>query len=230
MCFICATDGPPGANEPTGRALAEDGVRTDPTADWVEVDDHQKDIAELFAEQQHRWSGAISGDAIRAQRFDRTVRARFKIRVGLTSYEQRELDEREERRQKQKRRASLRREAVEQIRADHREREGRVHDAKARHELRVLETATRISETKRRRNGAGHYADPSKLDRARELRAAGMSLRQIARETGLHKETIRSHTQWIGQSEAMAMTHKRWKAEGRPVVPPWQRSHEAAAE
>src|SRR5271166_2091291 len=223
MCFLCATDGPPLTTEPTGGALSEDGTCSDPTAGWVEVDEFQVDIMELFAEQQVLHQRAIAGDAYYAQRFDRTVRARVERRDGLTSYEQRELEEREERGRQKKRRASLRREALGRVHADRRERERRVHAAQVKHERRVRETTDRIRETKKRRNGAGHYADPLKLVRACEMRAAGASLRQIARETGLHKETVRSHTQWTGQSEAMVMTHKRWKAEGRPVVPPWQR-------
>ncbi len=50
LCFICATDGPPGTHTPTGGALTEDQVAPDPTAGWTELSEEQSEILDLFAE------------------------------------------------------------------------------------------------------------------------------------------------------------------------------------
>lgn len=52
-----------------------------------------------------------------------------------------------------------------------------------------------------------NHAAPEKLERARELRDAGLSLRAIAKLTGLHKETVRAHVQIIGRPQAMHNFH-----------------------
>src|SRR5580692_2688983 len=191
-CFLCATDGQPNRHAPTGGALAEDAVRSDPTADWWEPSEEQTEIADLFDEVQTRYHGAIRVDAIVASRFDRSVRSYLKRRDGLTSYEQRELEEREDRRRTKRARAALRREAVAGVRRERQERESRERSQREKHERRVAAYADRVEATKIRRNGGGNYADPMKLETARRMRLEGASLRRIAAATGLHRETVRA--------------------------------------
>jgi hypothetical protein len=68
MCFLCATDGPPGETSRTGGAMAEGETRADPTADWWDPSDRQIEIAELFVEAQC----AASTKATLANPFERT--------------------------------------------------------------------------------------------------------------------------------------------------------------
>jgi hypothetical protein len=218
MCFLCATDGPPGEWSPTGRATV--GERA--TYDFLTEAEEERlaDVQDIFAEAQAIHWPAIRLDAISAQRFNRSVRARSKIREGLTSYEQRELDKREERRRLKRRQIRLHREAVKLVRDKRLERERQSERASGRHQRQV---AT-YEENKRRRNGAGYYANAEKILQAQTLRVAGWSLRAIAKKTGMHKDTVRLHVRWVGRHEAMVLTHQRWKEEGRPVLPPWRRA------
>ncbi len=66
------------------------------------------------------------------------------------------------------------------------------------------------------------WTSPSKIRRARELQAQGHNLRAISRETGLSLETVRKFVQKLSRSEGLKRYHARRKAEGRPILPPWQ--------
>lgn len=80
--------------------------------------------------------------------------------------------------------------------------------------------AAKVSVTRKRRGGAGRYADTEKVALARKLRAEGKSLRAIAKETGLSKCTVQSYVAPIDRAEAVRLMHERLKSEGRPNVPP----------
>lgn len=83
--------------------------------------------------------------------------------------------------------------------------------------------AKKITAVRSLRNGAGNYAGLAKIDEARRLRESGLSLRAIARETGLSKATVTAYVKRIDRSDALKNFHARRKADGRPIVPPWQK-------
>jgi len=58
-----------------------------------------------------------------------------------------------------------------------------------------------------------NFADPKKIEEAARLRSQGVSLRQISKLTGLHRETIVTHTGRgvVSRSEAMTIYHARRK-------------------
>jgi len=75
LCFLCATDGPPGDRSTTGRAVAEDAAAPDPTAGWnEELSEDQIAILELFAEasvlsERGRVRAALFADALTVVRY-----------------------------------------------------------------------------------------------------------------------------------------------------------------
>lgn len=198
MCFLCAVDGPPGSREQTFGALHEDGVRSDPTIDWFDCEDRQREVAELFEEQQFRFARAIGADHYRAQRFKTGTRATRYHRepvpsdLGPTAAQ---LAARVRRKQKQQ---------------------------------APIAYAAAMADSKSRRNGGGHYLCDDAIARVRELRAQGRSIREIARETGVSRDTVMKYAQWVDRSDAMERKHARWRAEGMPVLPPWRKRTKAA--
>lgn len=56
-----------------------------------------------------------------------------------------------------------------------------------------------------------NFANPKKIEEAARLRSQGLSLRQIASITGLHRETIITHTGRISRSDSMRIYHARRK-------------------
>jgi hypothetical protein len=56
-----------------------------------------------------------------------------------------------------------------------------------------------------------NFADPQKIEEASRLRSQGWSLRQISKETGLHRETIIAYTGKITRSDSMRIYHARRK-------------------
>jgi RNA polymerase sigma factor FliA len=58
-----------------------------------------------------------------------------------------------------------------------------------------------------------NFADPKKIEEAARLRSQGVSLRQVSKLTGLHRETIVTHTGRgvVSRSEAMTIYHARRK-------------------
>jgi len=56
-----------------------------------------------------------------------------------------------------------------------------------------------------------NFSDPKRLDEAARLRNQGFSLRQISKMTGLHRETVITHTGKISRSDSMKIYHSRRK-------------------
>lgn len=58
-----------------------------------------------------------------------------------------------------------------------------------------------------------NFADPKRLEEAARLRTQGVSLRQVSKLTGLHRETILTHTGRgvVSRSESMKIYHARRK-------------------
>ncbi len=191
LCFLCATDGPPGSYSPTIGAVDED---SDARHIWPEMSEPDEErrvfVLEEFAEHQMAWTHAIHMQHFCSQRFEQPVPplglrlARRGSATGLLWEFQ------------------------------------RIIAASAGHSAHVEHVASVI----RRRGGTGHYADPASVERAIELRRQGMSLRTIASETGLNRGTVRAYVPVVTRSEAMRAMHVRLRAEGRPLLPPWQRN------
>jgi hypothetical protein len=83
--------------------------------------------------------------------------------------------------------------------------------------------AAKVAVTRVKRNGAGRYAPPEKIAEARRMREEGASLREIAKATGLSKPTVMEYVPRLSRSEGLKRHHERRKAEGRPILPPWQK-------
>jgi len=56
------------------------------------------------------------------------------------------------------------------------------------------------------------------------LYSEGKSLRDIEKITGMHRSTIAKFVPSRSKSDAMRFKHQTWKAEGRPILPPWELS------
>jgi hypothetical protein len=213
MCFLCATDGPPGDHTPTGSALAE-GLDARREAWAVSDADFERRVEILgeFDSHQAHWARAIGQAHYRSQRFvtwtrpSRNDRIYVPKNLGPTVEE---LKARVERRQRQAIRAA----AMESVRI-------RIESRVVAHEVH----ADRIQRTINHRNGSGNYAPAEKIELARDMRGRGLSLRAIARETGLSKCTVQNYVPWIPRPEAMRLMHARLKSEGRPVLPPWAKA------
>ncbi len=210
MCFLCATDGPPDSRQPTGGALDEDAdARRDEEPDAY--DERQRDILEEFAALQSRWSSAARWAHHRAQRhatWTRTARRDRSRDRGPFGPTVEELEARMARRRVAETRAAARK--AEQAEVEFRSAAPAIY-------------AKRVQAVRERRHGAGRYVDEHIVARARQLRDSGLSIRAIARQTGLARQTIQRYVAWISQSDALRYMHARFKAEGRPVLPPWQR-------
>jgi DNA-binding CsgD family transcriptional regulator len=67
-----------------------------------------------------------------------------------------------------------------------------------------------------------------KRKRLAVLAAKGATIREIARELKIHRETVRGYVRkarlGLSQSDGLKRHHARRKAEGRPILPPWQRN------
>lgn len=81
----------------------------------------------------------------------------------------------------------------------------------------------RVAQTIKKRRGAGNYAEPATIERAIELRKAGVSLRAIAHETGLNRETVQQYVPTVERADAARLMHARLRREGRPLSPPRRR-------
>jgi hypothetical protein len=202
--------------------LAEDEVRSDPTAEWLDVDERQREIVELFVEQQERFSRAVASDAYRAQQHATWTRVRRDPPEETIG----EYLEKRERQSARRRREEARSEANQKRRADRRTQQIAEFEAEVRafqeHQARTIRALTPI------RGGNGRTGRPNLRTQALipkivELRELGLSTREMARETGLSVHTVRIYAPWVSRSAAMARKHARWKASGTPVVPPWQR-------
>jgi hypothetical protein len=98
-------------------------------------------------------------------------------------------------------------------------------------EVETAEEAVAISRnvttTRGRLRGSMSKRTQSALPHVLALHHRGKSIREIARATGLSKPTIQKLVPKRSRSEALVLKHKQWKAEGRPVIPPWQRKRAA---
>lgn len=210
MCFLCATDGPPGERVPTFGAIGEDG---DARRDALPLSDRdferRIEIVEEFGGHQERWGSAIGKSHYRSQRFETWARPARRDRIQVSANlgpTVEELKARGERRLRQQARTA------------------RVAIAKAQIETRVIAPdlyLERVRGTYVRRNGAGNFASQETIAAARRLRENGLSIRAVAKETGLSRQTIQSCTAWIPRPEAMRRMHAQLKANGTPRLPPW---------
>lgn len=74
-----------------------------------------------------------------------------------------------------------------------------------------------------------HMIAPEKAAKIRELADAGASSRQISKEIGVERGTVRAYLGPRNQIEGLRNWHARRKAEGKtPILPPWQRKRAAA--
>jgi hypothetical protein len=195
MCFLCATDGPPGDTSPTGGALAEDAdARRESSSDVSDQElERIIEILDEFDNHQEQWARAIARDHYRSQRFATWSKSHRLARLVIVPLE-------------------------EMVRLE-------TASAIGPNVPTVTTPAAKlVYETHERRNGSGNFTDPSKIAQATVLRAHGLSLRAIAKETGLHKETVRRYVSRVDRSEAMRLMHARLKNEGRPNLPPWRRA------
>lgn len=69
---------------------------------------------------------------------------------------------------------------------------------------------------------APNRLDLSKIQQIHTLAAQGASGREIARIVGVHRETVLAYTGPLDRSAGLRRHHARRKAEGRPILPPWQ--------
>lgn len=194
MCFLCATDGPPGEYSPTIGAVGEDVDARRVWPEMTEADEERRIfILEEFAAHQAAWGRKINLAHHCSQRFDLEATAivsrgdRALAGAALPSF----LWEFQ-----------------------------RIIERSAGHEAH----AVGVLKTIERRRGAGHYSDAAAIERAIELRKEGWSLRAIARETGINKVTVMAYVPVISKAEAMRLMHQRLKAEGRPMTPPYIRN------
>lgn len=61
-----------------------------------------------------------------------------------------------------------------------------------------------------------------KVERVRALASSGAGIREIARETGIDRHTVSAYVGGGDKAAGLRRHHARRKAEGRPVLPPWQ--------
>lgn len=198
LCFLCATDGPPGERVAAIGAVHEDVDARRLYPELSERDEERRiAILDDFASHQQAWAWAIGAEHIRSQRFDTWTRARTTRRVVYSGPIGPTVEE-------------LRRRVAKR------------NAAKVRERAPIL-YREHIDSVRERRRGGGNYAPPELVARAIELRNGGASLRAIARDTGLCRPTVLLYVPPIDRSEAMRLMNVRLKAEGRPVLPPWAR-------
>lgn len=199
-CFLCATDGPPGERTPTIGARQEDWTPSVDLFDEPSDAEEQRaaEVLEEFRSHQDGHARAVLREHYRSQRFTEWRAASYERRAAVSP----ELGP-----------------TVAQLRARLAKR-ARI----AALEARPAQHARDVAVTKLARNGSGNYAPEEKVAAVHRLREQGLSLRLIAKATGLDRETVRAYAKRIDRPEALRLTHIRWKSEGRPMVPPWQRA------
>lgn len=212
MCFLCATDGPPGEIRQSADRVVDDGPEADELDRSVTL---RCEILDEFADHQSRWERAIGQAHYRSQRFKTwtLVRRRREVDQGPFGPTVEELRERELRR--------------DRARAAEAARRARVAVLVAQLEAKINAPSINMDRTRRtreKRRGAGNYVPEEKIAAAISLRRAGKSIRDIAKETGLSKVTVQKYVDWVPKPEAMRRMHARLRAEGRGVLPPWRRT------